>query len=273
MTSCLVSSGCSSPLNVSFYTKPPPQEKDDHQVDTDIKKSSDQFKISISKFVQDLESSQTNEINIEKTCIKYGFQKRRFYDVLNVLESVGCCAKINTDVVIWYGLSNIPSTFETLQYTYKVNLPSSTLEDIFTNQQSIGISNLTVMLILCYLVMRVYSLDIKHVAMFLSRSNNRYKTTLCKLYQVTHILESAGIISRSLVPCVFILNKNYVRFVDIGKVKDEENPLSLANLLNDHSSVGPALAIEQRRVEFFMGYKKVVSRPYHYRTKIPYLFV
>lgn len=271
MTSCLVSSGCSSPLNVSFYTKPPPQEKDDHQVDTDIKKSSDQFKISISKFVQDLESSQTNEINIEKTCIKYGFQKRRFYDVLNVLESVGCCTKLNTDVVLWHGLSNIPYSLEILQHTHKVNLVSSTLEDIFTDQQNIKISNLTEMLMLCFLVMRVYTLDIKHVAIFLSRYNNRYKTTLCKLYQVTHILESAGIISKTFVPCVFTLNKGFVRFVDI-KIQDEENPLSLVNLLNDHSSTG-SLVIEERKIHFFLGYKKIESRPYHYRTKIPYLIV
>lgn len=276
MTTYIASSECSSPLDDSFYTKSLPAQNNDKKAekcDLDAKKSSELFKTSILKFVFDCEKCNSQEINIDKACFKYGFQKRRFYDVLNVLESVGCCTKINPEIVVWHGRENIPETLETLQYTYKVNLPSSSLEDIFKNQQSIGISNLTIMLVLCFLVMRVYTLDIKQVAMFLSRSNNRYKTTLCKLYQITHILESAGIISRSLVPCVFILNKNYVRFVDIGKVKDDENPLSLTNLLNDHSSVGPELAIEQRRVEFFMGYKKIASRPYHYRTKIPYVVV
>ena len=155
MTVSIITSECSSPIDDSFNTKAVPvqecEQKGDKS-DSDIKKCSELFKTSILKFVFDCEKNKSCEINIEKACLKYGFQKRRFYDVLNVLESVGCCAKINTDVVIWYGLSNIPSTFETLQYTYKVNLPSSTLEDIFTNQQSIGISNLTVMLILCYLV-------------------------------------------------------------------------------------------------------------------------
>ena len=272
MAEILVSSECSSPLNEVFYANPitiPENVRQVQKSDLDIKKCSEQFKTSIYKFVIESEKYHLNEINIDKTCNKYNFQKRRFYDVLNVLESIGYCTKISTEIVIWNGRSNIPKTFEKLQYAYKVNLMTSSLEDIFQGQQSIGISNLTIMFILCFLVMRVYSLDIKHVAMFLSRLNNRYKTTLCKLYQITHILESAGIISRSLVPCVFILNKDYVRFVDIGKVRDEGNPLSIANLLNDHSSINPELVIEQRRIEFFMGYKKLATRPYHYRTKIP----
>lgn len=276
MTVSIITSECSSPLDDSFNTKAVPvqecEQKGDKS-DSDIKKCSELFKTSILKFVFDCEKNKSCEINIEKACLKYGFQKRRFYDVVNVLESVGCCRKKNPEIFIWHGRENIPATLEKLQYSYKVNLQTSTLEDIFQNQQSIGISNLTVMLILCFLVMRVYSLDIKQVAMFLSRSNNRYKTTLCKLYQITHILESAGIISRSFVPCVFILNKNYVRFVDIGKVRDKENPLSLSNLLNDHSSIDPEMVIEKRRIEFFMGYKKIASRPYHYRAKIPYLVI
>ncbi|KAK8843189.1 hypothetical protein M9Y10_025035 [Tritrichomonas musculus] len=272
MSLCFISSNISLQIISSLNTKRSHQERiEDQEIEKETKKSADQFKISITKFVNDCEKYKIKEIKIKKICDQYGFQRRRFYDVLNVLESVGCCTKLNTDVVLWQGLSNIPYSLEILQHTHKVDLVSSTLEDIFTDQQNIKISNLTEMLMLCFLVMRVYTLDIKHVAIFLSRYNNRYKTTLCKLYQVTHILESAGIISKTFVPCVFTLNKEFVRFVDI-RIQDEENPLSLVNLLNDHSSTG-SLAIEERRVHFFLGYKKIESRPYHYRTKIPYLIV
>ena len=191
----------------------------------------------------------------------------------NVFESIGCCGKINSENIKWFGLSRIPETLESIQLSLRVNNPAATLDDIFQTQKNISISNLTVSFLLCYLVMRISAVDIKHVAMFLSRSNQRYKTTLCKLYQVTHILEAAGIIQRSMMPCVMVLDPKYLVFVKMGEAQVPD-PTSISYFLNDHKSNNELIyAIEKRRVEFFSGYKRIECRPYHYRTKIPHLLV
>ncbi|OHS94353.1 hypothetical protein TRFO_11216 [Tritrichomonas foetus] len=286
----------------------------------DTKKSNDNFSQAIHKFILEAEDKPEKEFNVNSVCKAYDFQRRRFYDVINVLEAIGLCSKLNSETVKWNGISNVPKTLESIQKELKVNSPTATLEEIFQNNHCIGISNLTISFILCYLVMRVPMLDIKHVAMFLSRSNKRYKTTLCKLYQITHILEAAGIITRSLVPCVMILDPRFLVFVEINenniqnntincqknagvdqnngeKVKD---PLSIAYLLNDHSTdsqinnettttvvqnqpsmmaskyspnFNPMIVVEMRKTEFFTGYKRMECRPYHYRTKLPNIFI
>ena len=237
------------------------------------KKINDQFKRAIFNFIAEAESNIGQEMNINKICKMYEFQRRRFYDVVNVFESIGCCGKINSENIKWFGLSRIPETLESIQLSLRVNNPAATLDDIFQTQKNISISNLTVSFLLCYLVMRISAVDIKHVAMFLSRSNQRYKTTLCKLYQVTHILEAAGIIQRSMMPCVMVLDPKYLVFVKMGEAQVPD-PTSISYFLNDHKSNNELIyAIEKRRVEFFSGYKRIECRPYHYRTKIPHLLV
>ena len=240
-----------------------PQEKE-------TRKYSDQFKTSIQSFIQDVENSGSKIISVSKSCTKYEFQRRRFYDVLNVLEAIGCCNKLNAESVQWLGLSNIPSTLLLLQKSWKVDDVDATLEDIFQTEQSIVISQLTRLFIMCYLVMQSQALDIKQIATFLSRSNQRYKTTLCKLYQITHILEAAGVLHRTMVPCVMVLEQQYFALLESRDFQVfDSHPLSVQNLLNDHKSQAFQEAVERRRLEFFVCYKRIESRPYHFRSKVP----
>ncbi|OHT08369.1 hypothetical protein TRFO_23212 [Tritrichomonas foetus] len=244
------------------------EEKESNEKES--RKYTDQFKTSIQSFIHNVEESGSKIVSVNKSCSKFGFQRRRFYDVLNVLEAIGVCNKLNAESVQWLGLSNIPSTLLMIQKTWRVDNTKSTLEDIFQTEQSIVISHLTRSFLMCYLVMQCQALDIKQVATFLSRSNQRYKTTLCKLYQIAHILEASGILHRTMVPCVMMLEQQYFAVLECrSNYEYDSNPLALTNLLNDHKSREFKEAVERRRVEFFVCYKRIETRPYHFRSRVP----
>ena len=67
-------------------------------------KNSDSFRNSIRNFIQYAESKETMaEYVISQMCSEFGFQKRRLYDVINVLEPVGICKKTSVDTIQWNG--------------------------------------------------------------------------------------------------------------------------------------------------------------------------
>jgi hypothetical protein len=64
-------------------------------------------------------------------------------------------------------------------------------------------------LILSFIAQGKQAMNIKKLAALLSRKNGRFRTTLCKLYQITHILEAVGIMEKSAVTGEVILRKEY----------------------------------------------------------------
>ena len=251
-----VSSPCESfVFNFQNEIKPAGKKK----VEKERKKYSDQFRNSIYSFIHDIEVFDPTIVNVVSTCERYKFQKRRFYDVVNVLESIGCCHKLKSDSIQWLGLSNVPLYLRSLQRKYNVHIIGTKVEDIFKTDISIVISQLTQLFILCFLVFHIQTLNIKHVAHFLARHNHRYKTTLCKLYQIAHILEAAEILKHTSKPCILFLETKYYAIFDGNEnstKNNDPNPYSIENLLNDHNPEKYQNEVMLRKNEFFSHFQQ-----------------
>lgn len=234
----------------------------DHELKrSSLNKSSETFRRSIQALINKTESHPPKDYHIPSICSSCGFQKRRFYDVINVLEAVGACWKKSVDVIVWKGLAQIPETLRLLQYHSATNGVNSTMEDIFPNEKCISISHLTVSLVLFFFALRKRSLHIKQVGIFLSRHNGRYKTTLCKLYQITHILEAAGIIEKSVIPGEIMMVKEFYAPVEFEREEKPVDLFSITSLLNSSSDDDSMDSIiEQRRYEFNYQFRKLRSK-------------
>ena len=224
-------------------------------------KNSDSFRNSIRNFIQYAESKETMaEYVISQMCSEFGFQKRRLYDVINVLEPVGICKKTSVDTIQWNGLHKVPQYLIRLQKKYRLNSPSTTLGDIFSlsDDKCISISHLTVSFVLMFFALKQRSLEIKHIGAFLSKTNGRYKTTLCKLYQIAHILEAASIIEKSIVPGELTIAQEFYTPVNINEKsiwkQNSIDPLRIESLLNRPSKDQEITA--KRRDEFLNVYEK-----------------
>jgi hypothetical protein len=73
----------------------------------------------------------------------------------------------------------------------------------------ICVAGLTVGLIGCFIAHNKRIMNIKKLALILSRKNGRFKTTLCKLYQVIHILEALGVMEKSDITGEVVLRSEY----------------------------------------------------------------
>ncbi|EAY11894.1 hypothetical protein TVAG_362740 [Trichomonas vaginalis G3] len=192
-------------------------------------KGTDNFRTSIIYLVDTLEREPKQNYTITQLCNRFGFQRRRFYDVVNVLESAGCCQKTNVDCFTWLGLKNVKNHLQNLNDEVNQKFAGADLNEIFYTGDSVTISNLTLQFLLSFIAFNRPNLDIKQISNFLSRNNNRFKTTLCKLYQISHILEVVGIISKTMVPGEVLLKEGF--FPQI-KVKESHDQLDLGSLLS-----------------------------------------
>jgi hypothetical protein len=86
--------------------------------------------------------------------------------------------------------------------------------------------------LLCFLSLRKPTLFIKQVSRFLSRKSGRYKSTLCKLYQISHILEAAGILERSNIPGEITIISRFFAPIDINIPEEGVSPFAINSLLN-----------------------------------------
>ena len=184
-------------------------------------------------------------ISICKVCNKFGFQRRRFYDVINVLEIVGVAHKINSDNFYWNGLNtnlvrnNIfdicnNSSFDVFNHDKSIYdiFFSNDSQDSSSSQYSddndedsaiVGICNITKYFLATFVALNKKTIDVKELSYILTRRNKaRQKTMLCKLYLVGNILESVGIVyKKGKVTSEFSFVNDY--FIDIKNIVTQSN--------------------------------------------------
>jgi hypothetical protein len=172
-------------------------------------------------------------------------KRRRLYDVTNILTAIGCASRSGLDHIEWHGVSCVlPWLLEEKRKTEITNYKHS-LANLFPQDNCVGLASLTRSLLLIFPAIGRDVLNLRNVSAFFSRDTQRYKTTLCKLYQITLILGALEITERTENPCEVRIRPPYTRVLEdtVG-----ENPLAIASLLNRQSLSDEAL--EARREEF-----------------------
>jgi hypothetical protein len=211
------------------------------------------FRNSIQAFLKHVEANVPQKYSISNLLATFQLQKRRMYDVTSVFTVVGSCERISVDIIRWIGLSMIPFAFRRMQLEAGVGSPDLSLDAIIGSCDSVSISSLTVQFLLCFLTLRMPTLDIRKISRYLSRKHSQCKSTLCKLYQIAHILEAAEILSRSNSPGHVTLTARFFVPVDISLLPAPRRPVSPFSIEAILNPVNPAqdAVIFARREEFF----------------------
>ena len=104
-------------------------------------------------------------------------------------------------------------------------------------------------------------INIKDFGWFISQGGKKFKTTLCKLYHITHILEAVGIIRKTDKPGESYLCDEF--FISASaSIDDELTPISICNLLNRHNSKVISKAIRKRRNEYIAELERMNSEDF-----------
>jgi hypothetical protein len=146
-----------------------------------------------------------------------------------------------------------------MNQTRQIDNPDSTLTTLFPLTHCVGIGNLTISFLLMFHALRTDHLDLRFVAHLFSRGTTRYKSTLCKLYQITYVLCAAGIMNRTAQVCDVVLFEQYFDFAVIPpQAPVLATPIRIESLLNHHMGCDNP-HIHQRRKELYDLFVKSIT--------------
>jgi hypothetical protein len=182
------------------------------------------FRSSIQAFITGFKRNPPGRYEISVIRELYRFQKRRLYDVINVLVAIGCCSKALPEAIEWHGLEKVPETVAKLRQSVRMVKGKADLYSIIPAGRAICISTFTAALIQCFVAQNKQVLNIKRLGSLLSRRNGRTRTTLCKLYQICYILEAIGVIERLLVAGEIRLRDEYFVSRAVAAPRFEPSP-------------------------------------------------
>ena len=199
------------------------------------------FKEAAQTLIKTCRASKGVILNSHVLSKKYEMERRRFYDIINVLDAIDYCKKIDSDSFIWKGKEFAEMKIKELATIRGVFNSSKTLEEIFPSKKCISITQISIDLLLMFSALQIRTIDLKALSCFLSRSNGRDKTMICKLYQSAAIFELVGILEKTK-------NSGEFRICEEFYSSFNEDPTFLPSLLNRPNKFSGFL--ESRAQEF-----------------------
>ena len=221
------------------------------------KPRSESFKASTDLLFQRCSRDCNAIYDLHKTANYIGFHKRRFYDVIHVLDALGCAVKLDADSFKFNGLSSVKGTILKLCKEFDVFNPKKSFEEILPPEENTSITDYTKVIILSFIGLGLGSLDIKQLAYYLTRNGGRTKTVLCKLYQISQILDAIGVITKTSNISEIYLNERY-RIPIIDYVPQEDGSMSIVNLLSKTKHYTFPFILHRRK-EFQMEVKRSIE--------------
>lgn len=179
------------------------------------------FASSIKKFISSIEDTPNTSLSMSNLCHDFHFQRRRFYDVINVLEALEFCKKTGVDELVWFGREKFKKLL--------LQMKNEEQTDRDSHDHCISISALTLKFVKSFFTFGVQKLNIKDIGKYLSKENGRMKTTVCKLYQISHILEASGVVEKTVMPGEIKLVDEYF---NIRENPAPKIPFTIEQLLN-----------------------------------------
>ena len=223
------------------------------------KPRSESFKASTDLLFQRCSRDCSAIYDLHKTANYIGFHKRRFYDVIHVLDALGCCDKLDADSFKFNGLSCVKGKILQMCQDFDVFNPDKSLSEVLPPEDCTSITDYTKVIILCFVAMGIDSLDIKQLSYYLTRNGGRNKTVLCKLYQISQILDAIGIITKTNNISEIYLNERY-RVPLVSHVPKEDGFMSVVNLLSRTKNYTFPFVLHRRK-EFQMEAQLSAANP------------
>jgi hypothetical protein len=177
---------------------------------------------------------------------RFQVKRRRLYDVTNILIVLGAAARSNAEEITWLGEDQIlPSLLKQKQAMNVMNLQIP-LSVLFPRDNCVSFTTLAMAVLMMFPAIGTERLNLRDISAFFSRDTQRYKTTICKLYQITLILGALGIMQRTENPCEVKIIQPYTDLLMDGTLNN--NPMALSRLLSRPS--WSADIMKDRRREF-----------------------
>lgn len=152
----------------------------------------------IDHLIRKYENKPGSMIQINSLSSESSIEKRRLYDLLNVLVACDICDKTDSHNYIWKSINNKINAVEQISYDLENKaIHHYTVEDIFILPDSPSIGLITTRFIGVFLYLNINSLNIRDAALAMATDETHFKPILRRLYLVAYLLERIGLFKHS----------------------------------------------------------------------------
>jgi hypothetical protein len=190
----------------------------------------------IEALVRRFETHSQIPLQINTLAAETGIEKRRLYDLVNVLVACGICAKTDSHTYCWLGLAAFRSAAKRIAKEVETRAIRHDIQNLFLVQDSPPIGILTSTFIGLSLYLGPTEINICEAALLISRDNTRSKPIRRRLYLVAFLLERLGLLlhTETIGGYEFAMDLAIVATEALSEVATEEElpPTSIAAHLN-----------------------------------------
>jgi hypothetical protein len=216
--------------------------------------SNPKFRNAASSVVQELEEHIGEPYSISWLHKRHQLKRRRLYDLVNVFSAIGCARRVNGEEIVWFGRGEIMAKLQREKEELGISNAEIGMSTLFPPENSVGLTSLTIAFLMLFPALGTHEIDLRDAGSFFARSTTKYKTVLCKLYQIAVILGALGLTDKTQNMCE-------VRILPPleGLLRIDENPMAIGRLLNrPHGGIDP---FQARRDEYRRFARVAGQRP------------
>lgn len=228
----------------------------------------------IDKLILKLEDNPSHIIKINDLAHKSGIEKRRIYDLMNVLVACGISTKVESCYYRWEGLNCSAIALQNLSEEYTSKAKNIQVDNLFILPDSPGIGVLASTFIAVYIFFGLKTLNIRDASLLMAHTEAKSKPILRRLYLVAFLLEHIGLIKHSdkigeyeVIADVTTINREtYVKLLQNGFF----SPFTIEYQLNRFDDVYITKVFSERQADFVRSIQIHLSQNFD-DTPINYL--
>lgn len=189
----------------------------------------------IDTLIQQYDGKQS-VIQVNSISNETGVEKRRLYDLMNVLVACDVCTKTDTHSYKWNGISNFPFAIKRIAKEVEAKAISTEIEHVFLLPESPTIGVMATTFIGTFTYLGLKCMNIRDAALLMSPDEERSKPILRRLYLVAYLLEHIGLLKHAQKIGEYEINADVIQiskesFVELQE-EGEFSPDSIEYSLN-----------------------------------------
>ena len=179
-------------------------------------------KNSFEEMIKDMKKAKGN-ISIDYMVSKRRYDKRRVYDLFNVLSAVDVCRRVDTKSYMWLGVGAVAEVMVRMAMQLELETMACSDLSVMRLTENSRICDIVRNFIYLFLYFGVNEIRVQDAARILSSDSVEPRRVLRRLYLITQILENVHLFEHTLQKGVYRIALNVVPITEEAyrRLKDE----------------------------------------------------